>query len=270
MKKLLLSCIALAMLLSSCGSRESEVKDFVFQAVTALKNGDKSTIWKMYPNAANVDNFATEFNTDSIKVEEDKMTGGYKISLGNENWLVVTGEDKESFKIVNSRGLFAYQKEQMDFAQNTGWISPEMDDQEIQRAFTDTLFFDFLYDKTVEQLKKNVTAAIDWNKTDIKYMTEVNSTIVAKITNNGSRKIMGGDYKVSMWSDMEGTKTAEGKDIAPQETIYLSTRFPAEGSARQTYNAAIKFNLDGISKRDVVSRYYEVKGGEYQDYLKTK
>lgn len=149
-------------------------------------------------------------------------------------------------------------------------MASDMDDQEMLKTFADTTFYDYLFDKTMEQLKQNVVADVDWQRSDIRGFTDIKSTIVAQVTNKGGHEIMGEDYFVAMWSDMEGTRTVKGKNIAPGETIYLSTRFPAEGAARQIYNAALKLNLNGKSKREIVSKYYEVKGGEYNEYLRTK
>ena len=270
MKKIKLFYCTLLLVLTSCGAKNGYVKDFVSEAMTALNNGDKATIAKMYPSAADVDEFASGFEIDSVRIEDDSMTGGYKVSLGNGNWFTITGNDKESLKIVDSHGLFAYPEEQMTFARDTGWMAADMNDQEMRKAFADTLFYDYLFDKTVEQLKKNVVAEVDWQRSDIQSMTDVQSTIVADVTNNGSHVMRGEDYNVTMWSDMEGPRLVKGQDVEPNATIFLSARFPVEGSARQTYEAAVKLNISGLSKREVVSRYYEIKGGEYNDYLKTK
>ena len=125
MKKKLLFYATLLLLLTSCGAQDGDVKDFVSQALTACNNGDKATIAKIYPSAADVNEFASGFNLDSIQIEKDNMTGGYKVSLGNGNWLTITGSDKESLKIVDSHGLFAYPEEQMSFAQGTGWVTTD-------------------------------------------------------------------------------------------------------------------------------------------------
>lgn len=270
MKKNLSSAVLLFLLVFASCDKNKEIKQFATDFAAAVQGGDKSQITKMYPGATDVDEFASDFKMDSIQIKEDNMTGGYKVSLGNGNWFVVTGKDKELFKIVSSHGLFAYPKEQMTFAQETGWIKKDMDDQEMRKAFADTTFYDFLFDKTVEQLKKSVTTEVNWEKSDIKCMVDVQSTIVAQVTNKGSHAIRGEDYKVIISCEMFGTNEVKGKDIAPKETIYLSTRFPPEGSERQIYNAALKFNISGAPKREVVSRYYEVKGGEYEEFLKTK
>lgn len=269
MKKLFFYA-AILLLFTGCGAQDSHVKEFVSQLLTALNNGDNAAIAKMYPGAADVNAFASGFNLDSVQIENDNMTGGYKVLLGNGNWFSVTGDDKESLKIVDSHGLFAYPKEQMTFAQETGWITANMNDQEMRKAFADTTFYDYLYDKTVEQLKKNVVAKVNYDKSDIQCATEVQSTIVAQVTNNGSRAISGEDYNLSMWSDMYDPKTVKGKDVSPKETVYLSARFPAEGMMRQIYYAALKWNISGQSKREVVTKYYEIQGGEYTDFVKTK
>lgn len=270
MKKNLSSAVLLFLLVFASCDKNKEIKQFATDFAAAVQSGNKSEITKMYPGAADVDEFASDFKMDSIQINEDNMTGGYKVLLGNGNWFVVTGKDKESFKIVSSHGLFAYPKEQMSFAQETGWVTTDMNDQEMRKAFADTTFYDYLYDKTVEQLKKNVVAEVNWNKSDIKVMVDVRSTIVAQVTNKGSRTIMGEDYNVSIWSDMADPELAKGKDIAPKESVFLSARLPAEGAARQTYLAAVKWKINGKSKREVVSKYYEVEGGEYNEYLKTK
>ena len=270
MKKFLSRAVLLLLLSFVSCDNNKDVEQFVSDFATAVKAGDKNAIAKMYPGAANVDEFTTDFKMDSIQINEDNMTGGHMVSLGNGIWLVVTGKEKESFRIVKSRGLFTFPKEQMAFAQETGWVNINMDDQELLKAFADSDFFDFLFDRTVEQLKKNVTTEVNWEKSDIKCMVDEPSTIVAQVTNKGSHAIRGEDYKVIMSCEMFGANEVKGKDIAPKETIYLSTRFPAEGVGRQIYNAALKFNINEASKREVVSRYYEVKGGEYEEFLKTK
>jgi len=270
MKKLFFY-IAILLLFTGCGAQDSHVKEFASQLLTALNNGDNAAIAKMYPGAADVNAFASGFNLDSIQIENDNMTGGYKVLLGNGNWFSVTGDDKESLKVVDSHGLFAYPEEQMTFAQETGWVTADMNDQEMRKAFADTTFYDYLYDKTMEQLKKNVVTEVNYEKSDIRGFTEVQSTIVAQVTNNGSHAISGEDYNLSIWSDLEDDpKTVKGKDVAPKETVYLSARFPAEGAARQMYYAALKWNISGQSKREVVTKYYEIHGGEYGDYIKTK
>ena len=272
MGKIKIMILSLCVLLCcACDSnKDEEIKRFATDFAAAVQSGDKSRITKMYPGTADVDEFASDFKMDSIQINEDNMTGGHKVSLGNGIWLVVTGKDKESFKIVSSHGLFSFPKEQMSFAQETGWIKKDMDDQEMLKAFSDTTFYDFLFDKTAEQLKKNVTTEVNWEKSDIKCMVDEPSTIVAQVTNKGSHAIRGEGYKVIISCEMFGANEAKGKDIAPKQTIFLSTRFPAEGAGRQIYKAALKFNINEASRREVVSRYYEVKGGEYEEFLKTK
>ena len=99
-------------------------------------------------------------------------------------------------------------------------------------------------------------------------MTDVRSTVVAQVVNKSGREIYGSDYSVVLHSDMEGPVVVNGKDIAPNATVYLSGRFPAEGAARQTYTANVKFNITPSAQN--VYKYYEVKGGEYDEYRKTK
>ncbi len=272
MKKHLFFVPMLALLVMvSCGDKTQEqVKNFAVDFVAAVQAGNKSEVTKMYPSAADVDEFSSDLKIDSIQIKEDNMTGGYQVLLGNGKSFVVTGNDKESFKIVCSHGLFSFSNEQMTFAQAIGWIKKNMDDQELLKAFSDTTVYDFLFDKTVDQLKKSVTTEVNWEKSDIKGFTDVKSTIVSQVTNNGSHTIKGEDYNVSIWSNMADPVLVKGKDIAPKETIYLSARLPAEGAARQMYYSALKFNISGMPKREVVSRYYEVKGGEYEEFLKTK
>ena len=272
MKKYLVFAFLIALLMMvSCGeSVQEQAEAYAADFVQKVNSNMVDSVHAMYPGAADVEAFATELKADSMSVDPDNMTGGFRVTLADGKWFVLTGSDKASFQVVASRGLFAYPSDLIDFATQTGWVKPDMDDQAMRKALADTAFCDYLYDKTIEQLKKNVKAEVDYGHSDIQSMTEVKSAIAAKVTNNGTRELNGEDYSVTIGSDMASPVVVKGTNISPKTSGFVRGRLPAEGMARQAYYATLNLKPKATSKTELVYRYYDVTGGEYEEYLKTK
>ena len=131
MRKLIFVILMGAILIALCSSgsnQEDEQLVFAKKIVRLASDSQTDSIHALYPDAADVEEFSTNLVNDSIRVDKDNMTDGYKVSLNDGIWFVVTGGSGKSIKIVNSRGLFAYPDEQMKLALATGWVNDEMND----------------------------------------------------------------------------------------------------------------------------------------------
>lgn len=90
--KIFLLFVFAALMLVSC-SKYGKVKQFATDFAAAVSNGDKDAIAKMYPDAVVADSLLFAFNSENAQIEE--LEGGYKITLADNQYVIVTKNDAD-------------------------------------------------------------------------------------------------------------------------------------------------------------------------------
>lgn len=263
MKKLALFACA-GLLLASC-SKYGDVKQFVTDFAATVTTGDKAAIQKMYPDAALADSLAIDFQKDSLQVEENGDT--FVVHLNANSSMSIVKDEEGELKIADSHGLFAYAADRMVFGLKTGWITPDMNDGEIARQFSDTTFVKYLATKTVEEIKSQFRVkGISYNYSsgqmvyDKYYGGMAPAVLVnANVINQSEYEISGSDYQVYVGYS-RFNQTFPGKDMKPGET----QTFTLKASPQEAMGtASVRFML---SDEELLAKYFTPKGGEYEEY----
>lgn len=104
MKKVLSTIAILSLVLFASCDKNKEVKQFATDFAAAVQSGNKSEITKMYPGAAAADSLTFVFDAEKAEIEE--LEGGYKVSLADNQYVIVTKNEadggKEKALVYNS------------------------------------------------------------------------------------------------------------------------------------------------------------------------
>ena len=269
--RMVLVTTILSLFIFSCNYEKDKIHSMAEQIVNYLNSNNFEKIRKIYPNAEMIDSFETCFNKESIKIESDRMTMGYKILLDDNCWFIIVEDKNGDFKIAKSRGIFAFNKARISLAEKTGWINANMSDKKIANAFKDTTFIKHLSNKTKEQLNKKVYSEINFdysNKTDNPHGFEY----ILTIHNDLNKKLDGKDYRIkksTYWFGSENeVKYIEGKDISSNDSTKISVVLHPDGSGHTGENSEIIFTTDMLNDYEIINKYYTPSINDYKEYLK--
>ena len=274
MKKAILMLTAMLLLLASCNEKEKAARQFAEEFANAITANDTATIAKMYPDASKADSLALSFNADSLQVEIDDDGETFNIKFSSDVSMVATRDSEGNFRIVKSYGIFAYPSAYFQFAKDTGWFDPSLDDVANAERLADTLFVETLTSKAAAQVIEDLKSKVKITKSSTyEYGPDVTCTVV--VSNQSDRDIAGDEYSVRAsyylyWDSLNGrqketmdTKRLTGKPIPAGSTAVYSwhemgDRFSAPGlQSTLTFQPSIENVLAD----------YEPTGNEYDEYL---
>ena len=277
MKKALILLTVVAAL-ASCNDpmKEAQQKAQLFadefsKAVTA---GDTTTIYSIYPDAAKADSLAQNFVADSMKMEPNATVDTLLIKFSPEVTVTAVKEAEGKFRVIASRGLFAYPPERLAYAKSTGQFADSLDDIKNAERMADKEFDDFLTQKLKSQLNGALKIVAkkggDFAEGEGGFMQPMSMT--ATIENTSEITIPGSAYRVLITStgwdwdrlmDITKTHPLPGKDINPGEK--QSFKFK---------ESFVPFKLDAklqmLNTGDDLLSGYTPNGKEYEEYLKSK
>lgn len=259
------------LLLVSCNQDKKEVYAFASSIVLNLNSGNSDQIKAVYPNAVVVDSFISGFSQDSIQIEFDRMTNGYKVFLKENAWFVVLRESSSSFKIVKSQGLFIHDRNKLLIAENSGRITAETSDFKIAKALADSSFFLYLAKKTEERMKKYVYCDASYNFNEDAYKAGKFEVSIS-VKNDTNKKLHGTDYDIKVWSlwmgDVDEIIIVNGKDISCNDSISFPVFLNQNGTGGSGFRSELVFHFDRISTQVVLDNYYDSNINDYKEYLK--
>lgn len=257
--------------LSSCSGDKGKVEKLVEELATAVRDGDKAAISKLYPEAAIADSLAFSFNADSMSVENQEKEDSYCVKVGNSVELFV-GKDEAGgqFVVKDSRGIIAYPSPKYNFAVKTGWLDPKLTDVENARRLADKEFVNYLAEKMAGDIRQKVYA---------KAISEVHmaihgATYEIDVRNDNDFDLPGDAYVV--------TATLWGFDFDTYQQVKTNTKkefsgntVPSHGNCRYKIPGDIDFEYEewkaevniNMTPEQMLYQFMKPTGKEYADYL---
>lgn len=269
--------IILALMLFSACSKNADVKQLLTDLSTAIANNDKATIEKMYPDAAKADSLSLTFDAEKAQIEELK-DGGFKVVLDKGKDITITKNEADgSLTVKESHGIFFVSDAEKNFALKTGLIKQDMNDATIAEQLADSTFITYVSDDFMNTFRKNLRITKVWDNR-YEYASDYTGGGEWFITvkNDCDFDIAGSDYKVIVASTSPSRKvvTLDGKDLfsGSQETFktgFLNPEFSSNPYEVISYDPKIRLEIK-LSPAELLGKYYNPKGDEYENYLKTK
>ena len=275
------ACAMSALALVSCGeatgsSEEAKekaldsVKVFAVNMATKVSKNQKDSVMMVYADAAKADSLALSFVTDSVKVAEiDSVT--FSADFGGGKTISIKKDAQGKLTITESKGLFAYPENDLDFAKKTGmWTDSLTDAQFAERFATKEEFRKYL----ISTFDSYSPLVVKRGGTDSYEAVPGTNLIVSTqkfiVTNRSDKPISGSEYNVRLtWFDnMSGDcqETKKGRDLAPN----ASTTYEVEYSGIGGMGAENCKVIYTTSKEQQFEKNFQPKGDEYQKFLNSK
>lgn len=264
--------IGAALLMVSC-SGDNKAKAFVEEFATAVANGDRAAIERMYPDAAKADSLAVNYNADGILITKDEAKNLTQVNLSKGVYLVLEENADGEYVIQSSYGLFAYPHTEYSFARKTGQWKDGLTDAEQAERMADKGLADYLYEEFNNKVKSALSIANTGTWGDDYYEGEWVSSkgAVFKVKNSSSIDIPGSAwniiYKEGYWGGGEmATEEVLGIDVKAGETVTVRTK--KLGSSMESETGQ-RLNIKGITKEEFMASFHPI-GNEYEEYIKNK
>ena len=255
---------------------DQEVRQLVELFTKAVETGDSLTILTNYPDAKGADSLYIP--NSKYMISQMSESSNYKVEWNKDIWMEISPMEKEGWKIISSQGLFAWSKDEMEFAKRTGQWKPGLTDKDLSVRMDDHEFKHKLIDEFCNNLKKRVI-----QKGSLQVLKEAQSEmdkweLGVTVANNNEFHLSGNDYQmtIKVWdqylynnnlneNEAVFTVNIKGQDIAPYSEIVLSHFL--EGWQR-VENKSIQI-IWNVNNQQLFNKYFVATGDEYEHYLKS-
>ena len=266
MKKCFVMMCVMAAMLSACNSNEKKALEFSKELEGYVKGNNLEWLKTVYPTA-DFDSIGFA-NYVEPQVGESPEKGLIRIDFGESAWIDLKAKEDGGFEIVNSYGLAQFPAEKFKLAQETGMITPGLDDVEIQKRMNDRRYFTWLKNKA-NNIVEIKPGPMKWIPD---YYSEGGWTsCVCQLTNTTQSPISGKDYIITYTYEYEtcsdgsspnGFANAKkpGVDLNPGETKSMTIKQGAVG----LHNIAVQMNLPETQLAALLTP----KGNEYEEFIK--
>ena len=261
-------CIALLMV--SC-SDDNRIKAFAEEFATAVANGDRAAIARMYPDAEKAESLAVSYNADSLVIATDEAQKLTTLTLDKGIDLQVSEDANGEYIIQSSHGLFAYPAAELAFAKKTGQWKAGLTDAEQAERMANKGLADYLYEEFNNKVKSALTIVNTGTWGDDYYEGEWVSSkgAIFKVKNSSSIDIPGNAwsiiYKEGYWGGGEmATEEVLGIDVKAGETVTVRTK--KLGSSMESETGQ-RLNIKGITKEEFMASFIPT-GNEYDEFVK--
>ena len=272
MKNWILASMAgyVALLMVSC-SGDSKIKAFAEEFATAVANGDRATITRMYPDAEKADSLAVTYNADSVVITKDEAQKQTTLTFSKGVDLVVSENADGELVIQSSHGIFAYPAAELAFAKKTGQWKDGLTDAELSERMADKGLADYLFEAFNNKVKSALSIVNTGTWGDDYYEGEWVSSkgAVFDVKNSSSMDIPGSAwniiYKEGYWGGGEmATEEVPGIDVKAGETVTVKTK--KLGSSMESETGE-RLNIKGFTKEEFMAAFIPT-GNEYDEYVK--
>ncbi|MBQ8968771.1 MAG: hypothetical protein IJ064_03430 [Bacteroidaceae bacterium] len=283
------SCTSVVLMLctmffmGSCDSNKGKSKELAEQFMVALNDGDKAGIYDLYPTAkayANLE-MVTEMATGDLKVEKDKETGLYTVSIENtrQQKLVFKADSLGQLSIVDSYGVLLLTSQCSELALQTGVPIKKLSDMEQAKLLDEqSLYITYLKEQNpaaVYGTLSELPGTYSWGRDASGFYMRVN----INIQNNGNQTVQGSDYYLAV--DIQrrskafgysNIKTCEGVDLAPGERHVFVINDPAmyKYANQRDVTWTCSINFRNATAVDALLKYCKFTGEEYGQFLEVK
>lgn len=267
---LLLSSIAL---FASCAEDKGD-RELVFAKEFAelLSKNSVDSIHALYHDSEVCDSFALDYSPDSIVVGHSG-DGEFKVSFGKGKDMTMRKDADGSFTILSSHGLFAYPKDVLDFARQTGMLEDGLDDVALASRLADKEFKPWLVKNFTKQFAKILRVEGDLKVVkDAEFGMDI-GVIGCKVVNNSDQVISGSDYKVVFkcveiqqmeMNERRSSHTEPGQEIGPNGSALITMDFSDRFYPEKAYVTIT------LADEQLFDKYFTATGDEYAKYKEEK
>ena len=277
---MLMLCVM--MLCSSCDSNKGKVKELTEQFVADVNNGDKASIYDLYPTAKSYDNLqmVVDIKEGDVTVERDDSTLLYTASIDNQRQqkLVFSVDTLGNITLVDSYGILLLDSVSGELALKCGVPIKRISDVEQSKLMNEeSLFLSWLKDKHTEAYGSLYASNTSWSCGS--NFQGAYCMIHVPVTNSGNQLVHGSEYTVEVKCYSSNnpygvslSKSFDGEDIAAGAT--RSFDFEDVGLyawARErslAISASVKYRDNSFVNR--LLQYATFTGSEYEEYEKEK
>lgn len=266
-----------AIMICGCDSNKGKVKDLAAQFVAAYNEGDKATVYDLFPSVKAYDNLAMGSiigQGDEINVERNDSTGNYIATINEQKQqrLVFDVDSTGAIQVVDAYGVFRLDSIANELALKAGVPVKKLSDVELAKLMNSDSDFisDIKLNKNTNFLSANY-GAYSWSRTSAGFSVSMDFSV----RNNSSQTVSGKDYYLIVTPKQKSTgvvhhsKTIDGVNIAPNETREFNVIDPPLyniASERDlSYTVEVKYRSESILT--FLQNYGKFEGNEYEDYM---
>ena len=266
-----------AIMICGCDSNKGKVKDLAAQFVAAYNEGDKATVYDLFPSVKAYDNLAMGSiigQGDEINVERNDSTGNYiaTINVQKQQRLVFAIDSLGTIKIIDTYGVFCHDSISNEVALKAGVPVKRISDIEFAKLMNPQSDFISHLKFFKEADFMSYSAGIySWGRNSSGYFVKMTFTI----RNGSSNTISGKDYYVIVSPKQISTgrsfatKTIDGIDLAPNELREFNVSEPSlynyADERDLSYTVDIKYRTESILS--FLLNYSKFDGNEYKDFM---
>ena len=269
--------------LSSCDSNKSTVEDLTNQFIAAVKEGDKATVYDIYPAAKQYQDLSLPDSIEKgeLDIQKSEKDSTYTVSIKNTRMskIIFKSTDNKTFKIVNTFSVLQLDSVSNELALKTGVPIKKIPDLELGKLMLESSeYMSYIINKYANNMSLSLiteTGNYAWRRD----ATGFHCTINQSIRNTGTDLVKGSDYSIEITvyqtstGDKKTKKVHQGVDLASGESYIFSDDIPE--LFRFACNKDLSWNTNIIGKnQDSVkeSLLYKIEfnGQEYEEYLKAK
>lgn len=269
--------------LSSCDSNKSTIEDLTNQFIAAVKEGDKATVYDIYPAAKQCQDLLLPDSIEKgdIDIQKNEKDSSYIVSIKNPKMskIIFKSTDNKTFKIINTFSVLPLDSVSNELALKTGVPIKKIPDLELGKLmFESSDFLGYLFNKYANNMQQSLvseTGSFSYRRD----ASGVHCQINQPIRNCGIGLVKGSEYSIEITimeastNIIKGTRVHRGVDLASGESTIFSDEIP------ELYNYArnkdLIWNTSIIGKnqdslKETLLKKTEFNGQEYEEYLKAK
>ena len=188
--------------LSSCDSNKSAVEDLTNQFIAAVKEGDKATVYEIYPAAKQYQDLALPDSIEKgeLDIQKNEKDSTYMVSIKNTKMskIIFKSTDNKTFKIVNTFSVLQLDSVSNELALKTGVPIKKMPDLELGKLMLESSeYMSYIMNQYTEYMSLSLikeTGNYAWRRDATGYHCQVNQLI----RNIGTNLIKGSDYAIEI------------------------------------------------------------------------
>lgn len=269
--------------LTSCDSQNSAVEDLTNQFMSAIKSGDKATVFDIYPEAKKYQDLTLPDSIEKgeLDIQKNEKDSSYIVSIKNARMskLIVKSTDNKTLKVINSFSVLQLDSVTNEVAIKTGVPIKKMPDLELGKLMEeDSEFMSYLINTYANRMSLSLikeTGDYGWRRDATGFHCQINQPI----RNTSTDMVKGSDYSIEITVFQTSTgntmvkKVHQGEDLASGESTIFSDDIPE--LFRYAANHDITWNVNIIGKnqdsfKESLLKKIELTGHEYDEYLKAK
>lgn len=262
---------SLLVIISASCSQNKEIGDFASRFAGFIADNQRDSIIAFYPAAEYTDDYRLNFTPDNLKISKQDDDGTYEINYGDGVIMIVRINDNKKIEVIESRGLFRYSENRLNFAEKTGAPIKNISDEKLAKimiqvdALSSELFNEFVKNRkdAIKNLGYTITKEPEFGMDyGSGYYTLRNTT---------DEPIGGDEYELTVeYTNIQmldhpstTTEIKPGKDLPPKESVKV-----LEGDFTWRSGYELKAITMHTPTQESFFKHYKPTGDEYSNYIR--